>query len=68
MSHREFSIMGLDQVYGQYNKLMERCGGPSDLIKKVKDSALIHWKTCSPEFVSVILEFEDCLDQNEILA
>ena len=29
--------MGLDQVYGQYNKLMEGCGGPSDLINKVKD-------------------------------
>ena len=32
------------------------CGGASDLLNKVDDSALIHWETCSPEIACVILE------------
>ena len=32
------------------------------------DSALIHWETCSPEITRAILEFEDCLGRNGILA
>ena len=32
------------------------------------NSALIHWETCSPEIAQVRLEFEDCLDWNEIVA
>ena len=32
------------------------CGGASDLLNKVDDSALIRWETCSPEIARVILE------------
>ena len=60
--------MGLDQIHEQNNKLIKGCGGESDLLNKVDDSALIHSETCSPEIARVILEFEDCLDRNEILA
>ena len=60
--------MGLDQIHEQNNKLIKVCGGSSDLLNKVEDSARIRWETCSPEIARVILEFKDCLDQNEILA
>ena len=56
--HRKFSIMGLDQIYEQNNKLIKGCGGASDLLNKEKDSALIRWETCSPEFDPIIVEFE----------
>ena len=54
--------MGVDQIYEQNNNLIKGCGGASDLLRKVDDSALICWETCSPEIARVILEFEDCLD------
>ena len=66
-SHWEFSRLGLDQIHEQNNKLIKGCGGASDLLNKVDDSALIYCETCSPEIARVILEFEDYLDQNEIL-
>ena len=59
--------MGLDQIHEQNNKLIKGCGGASDLLNKVDDSALIYCETCSPEITRVILEFEDYLDRNEIL-
>ena len=67
-SHREFLRIGLDQTHERNNKIIKGCGGASHLLKKVYDSALIRWKTCSPEIVRVILEFKDFLDQNNILA
>ena len=67
-SHLEFSRMGLDQTHEQNNKLIKGCGGANYLLNKVKDSALFRWETWSPEIARVILEFEDCLDRNEILA
>ena len=42
--HRKFSIMGLDQIYEQNNKLIKGCGGARE--------------TCSPEFDPIIVEFE----------
>ena len=66
-SHWEFSRLGLDQIHKQNNKLIKGCGGASDLLNKVDDSALIYCETCSPEIARVILEFEDYLDRNEIL-
>ena len=41
--------MHLDQIHEQNNKLIKRCGGASDLLNKVDDSALIRWETCSPD-------------------
>ena len=37
-------------------------------LTNVDDSAFIRWKTCSPDIARVVLEFEDCLDRNEIFA
>ena len=54
--------MGLDQIHEQNNKLIKGCGGTSDLLNKVDDSAPFCWENCSPEIARVILEFEDCLD------
>ena len=42
-SHREFSRMGLNQIHEQNNKLIKGCGGASDLLNKVDNSALIRW-------------------------
>ena len=36
-----FSRIGLDQIHEQNNKLIKGCGGASDLLSKVDDSALI---------------------------
>ena len=66
-SHRDFSRTGLNQIYEQNNKLIKGCGGASNLLNKVDDSALICLKTCSPKIVLVILQF-NCLDRHEILA
>ena len=66
-SHREFPRMGFVQIHEQNSKLIKGCGGASDLLNKVDDSALIRCETCSPEISRVILEFEECLDRNEIL-
>ena len=67
-SSREFSRMGLDQIHEQNNKVIKGAGGASDLLNKEDDSALLRWEVCSPELARVILEFEDCLDRNEIPA
>ena len=58
----------MNQIHKQNNKLIKGCGGASDLLSKVDDSALISWETCSPQIARVILEFENCLDRSEILA
>ena len=67
-SYRKFSVVDLNQIYEQNNKLIKGCGGASDLLNKVDDSAPILWETCSPEIARVILEFKDCRDRNEVLA
>ena len=46
-SHRKFSIMDLNQIYEQNNKLIKGCGGASDLLNKVSDSAFVYWETFS---------------------
>ena len=38
------------------------------LLNKEDDSALLRWEVRSPELARVILEFEDCLDKNEVPA
>ena len=53
---------GLDQIHEQNNKLSKGRGGASDLLNKVNDSALNRQENRSPEFVRIIVEFEDCLD------
>ena len=60
--------MGLDQIHERNNKLIKGCRGPSDLLNKEEDSALIRWETYSPKIARVILDFKDCLDRNAVLA
>ena len=60
--------MGLDKNHEQNNDLIKGCRGANYLLNKVNDSALIRWETCSLEIARATLEFEDCLDQKEILA
>ena len=60
--------MGLDQIHEQNNKVIKGAGGASDLLNKHDDSALLRWEVCSPELARIVLEFEDCLDRNEIPA
>ena len=67
-SYRKFSVVDLNQIYEQNNKLIKGCGGASDLLNKVSDSALVYWETFSPEFICITAAFEDCLDRNVILA
>ena len=58
----------MDQIHEQNNKIIKGAGGASDLLNKEDDSALLRWEVCSPELARVILEFEDCLDRNDIPA
>ena len=67
-TNREFSRMGLDQVHEQNNKVIKGAGGASNLLNKDNDSALLRWEVCNPEIARMILEFEDCLDRNDIPA
>ena len=67
-SERSFSRIGLDQIHEQNNKVIKGAGGASDLLNREDDSALLRWEVCSPELARVILEFEDCLDKNDIPA
>ena len=59
--------MGLDQIHEQ-NKIIKGAWGACDLLNKGDNSALLQWEVCSPELARVILEFEDCLDRNDIPA
>ena len=67
-TNREFSRIGLDQVHEQNNKVIKGAGGASNLLNKENDSALLRWEVCNPELARMILEFEDCLDRNDIPA
>ena len=67
-SDRPFSRMGLDQIHEQNNKVIKGAGGASDLLNRGDDSALLRWEVCSPELARLILEYEDCLDKNDIPA
>ena len=42
-SENQFSQMALDQVYEQNNRIIKSCGGATDLVNKVEESALIRW-------------------------
>ena len=60
--------MGLDQIHEHNKPITRGYRGASDISKKVDESALICWETCSPDIANVVLEFEDWLKRNEILA
>ena len=56
--------MGLDQVHGQNNAVIKGCGGATDLVNKVDDSALIRWEKCGPDIARLILEFENSMESD----
>ena len=60
-SENQFSQMALDQVYEQNNRTIKSCGGATDLVNKVEESALIQWETCGPEVARIINEFEESM-------
>ena len=51
--------MGLDQIHEHNKPITGGYRGASDISKKVDESALICWETCSPDIANVVLEFED---------
>ena len=57
-SENQFSQIVLDQVHGQNNRAIKSCGGVTDLVNNVEESALIRWETCGPEVARIIKEFE----------
>ena len=65
-SKREFSRMGLDQVHEQNNAVIKGCGGATDLVNKIDDSALVRWETCGPDIARLLLEFENALDRDPL--
>ena len=54
--------MGLDQVHEQNNAVIKGCGGATDLVNKIDDSALIRWETYGPDIARLLLEFENAVD------
>ena len=60
-SENQFSQMALDQVHEQNNPIIKWCGGATELVNKVKESALIRWETRGPEVVWIINEFEELM-------
>ena len=57
-AENQFSQIVLDQVHGQNNRTTKSCGGVTDLVNNVEESALIRWETCGPEVTRIINEFE----------
>ena len=55
---KQFSQMALDQVHEQNNCIIKSRGGATDLVNKVEESALIRWKTCSPQVARIIIKFQ----------
>ena len=53
-SENQISQMALDQVHEQNNGTIKSCGGTTDLVNKVEESALIRWETCGPEVARII--------------
>ena len=47
-SENQFSQMTLDQVQQQNNCTIKSCGGATDLVNKIEESALIRWEMCDP--------------------
>ena len=60
-SENQFSQMALDQVHEQNNRTIKSCGGATDLVNKVEESALIRWGTCDSEVPRIINEFEESM-------
>ena len=60
-SENQFSQMALDQVHEQNNCTIKSCGGATDLVNKVEESALIRWGTCGSEVPRIINEFEESM-------
>ena len=58
-SENQFSQMTFDQVHKQNNRTIKSCGGATDLVNKIEESALTQWETCDPEVARVINEFEE---------
>ena len=63
-SNREFSRMGLDQLHEQNNSIIKGCGGATDLVNKIDDSALVRWETCGPDIARLLLEFENTIERD----
>ena len=55
---KQYSQMALDQVHEQNNCIIKSRGGATDLVNKVEESALIRWKTCSPQVARIIIKFQ----------
>ena len=60
-SDNQFSQMALDQVHEQNNRTIRSCGGATDLVNKVEESALIRWETCGPDVARLLTEFEESM-------
>ena len=60
-SNNQFSRMALDQIHEQHNRTIKSCGGATDLVNKVEESALIRWETCGPDVARLINEFEESM-------
>ena len=56
--------MGLDQLHEQNNAIIKGCGGATDLVNKIDDSALVRWETCGPDIARLLLEFENTLERD----
>ena len=53
--------MALDQVHEQNNCPIKSCGGATDLVIKIEESALTRWETCGPEVGRIINKFEESM-------
>ena len=61
---REFSRIATDQVHEQNNKIIKGTGGPTQIMNKNDDSALIMWETCGPDIARILSEFEYSIGGN----
>ena len=60
-SENQFSQMALDHVHKQNNRTIKSCGGATDLVNKVEESAMIQWETCGPGVARIINKFDESM-------
>ena len=62
-SERRFSMMAVDQVHEQNNRIIKEAGGAANFLNLNDESALVRWETTGAELALRVGSFEENLPQ-----
>ena len=60
-----FSLIALDQLHEQNNKVIKVKSGPTSVINRKDESALNRWTLSGPGLAEIFSQFENEYDQND---